>query len=107
MRKLRALVAFLRNQEWVNEPKWTDEDGKALTSFLQTPAGMKLSRILLNLTVRQNSSAVQKNPDALAQSCGYAMGFRGAVATIESLCSPTNSPGLFGDSAGDDEQIVD
>jgi hypothetical protein len=34
------------------------------------------------------------------------MGFRGAVATLESLCSPT-SPGVFDDPAGDDDQIVD
>jgi hypothetical protein len=107
MRKLRAILSFLRHQQWVDEPRWTEEDGKALTSFLQTPAGRRLSRILLNLTVRQNSSAVQKKPDALAQACGYAMGFRGAVATIESLCSTTNSPGAFDDSSVADEPIVD
>lgn len=107
MRKLRAILSFIRHQQWVDEPRWTEEDGRALTSFLQTSAGNKLSRILLNLTVRQNSSAVQKKPDALAQACGYAMGFRGAVATIESLCSTTNSPGVFDDSSVADEPIVD
>jgi hypothetical protein len=106
MTRLRALLAFLRHQQWVEEPRWLDSDARELTAFLQTPAGKKLSRILLNLTVRQNSSAVQKKPDTLALACGYAMGFRGAVATLESLCSPT-SPGVFDDPAGDDDQIVD
>jgi len=106
MRKLRAIVAFVRNQTWVDEPKWSPEDAKELTHFLQSSAGKRFSRILLNLTLRQNSSAVQKKPDALAEACGYAMGFRGCVATIESLTSPT-SPGAFDNPPGDDEQIVD
>ena len=106
MRRFRAFLAFAKNHQWVDEPAWLEQDARELTSFLQTPAGKKLSRILLNLTLRQNGSAVQKKPDALAQACGYAMGFRGAVATLESLCSPT-SPGVFDDPAGADEQIVD
>ena len=65
MRKLKAALAFIRNQEWVNEPKWEDEDEKAWTGFLSTPTGQKLSLILLNLTLRQNSSAVMKKAEAL------------------------------------------
>ena len=107
MRRIRAILSFLRHQEWVNEPKWLEADARALTDFLGTQAGRKLSRILLNLTVRQNSSAVQKKPDALAQSCGYAMGFRGAVAAIESLTQTTTSPLVSDDTEGADEQIVD
>jgi hypothetical protein len=61
MRKLKAALAFIRNQEWVNEPKWEDEDEKAWTGFLSTPTGQKLSLILLNLTLRQNASAVIRN----------------------------------------------
>lgn len=102
MRKLRAIQAFLRNQEWVEEPKWFEEDEKALTTFLSTPAGRKLSLILLNLTLRQNASAVMKGKDALAEACGYAKGFRGCVATIESLAtSKLNSavPSNYADNA--------
>ena len=106
MRRLRALISFLRHQ-WVDEPAWLEQDARELTSFLQTPAGKKLSRILLNLTLRQNGSAVQKKPDALAQACGYAMGFRGAVATIESLTQSSTSPLAADDAEGADDQIVD
>lgn len=102
MRKLRAILAFIRHQDWVNEPKWLEEDEKALTAFLGTPAGRKLSLILLNLTLRQNASAVMKSKDALAEACGYAKGFRGCVATLESLAtSKLNSaaPSNYADNA--------
>lgn len=107
MRRLRAILAFIRHQEWVEEPKWLEGDARALTEFLGTATGRKLSRILLNLTVRQNSSAVQKKPEALAQACGWAMGFRGAVATIESLTHSNHSPVVPDDANGADDQIVD
>ena len=87
MRKLKAALAFIRHQEWVNEPKWEDEDEKALTAFLGTPTGKRLSLILLNLTLRQNASAVMKDTQKLAEACGYAKGFRGCVATLESLAT--------------------
>ena len=87
MRKLKAALAFIRDQEWINEPKWVDEDEKAWTGFLSTPTGKKLSLILLNLTLRQNASAVMKKQDVLADACGYAKGFIGCVATLESLAS--------------------
>jgi hypothetical protein len=85
MRKLKAILAFIRNQEWVDEPKWEDEDEKAWTAFLGTPTGKRISLILLNLTLRQNSSAVMKDGQKLADACGYAKGFRGCVAVLESL----------------------
>jgi len=87
MRKLKAILAFIRNQEWVDEPKWEDEDEKAWTAFLGTPTGRRISLILLNLTLRQNSSAVMKEGQKLAEACGYAKGFRGCVAVLESLAT--------------------
>jgi len=87
MRKLKAILAFIRNQEWVDEPRWEEEDEKAWTSFLGTPTGRKLSLILLNLTLRHNASAVMKNHDRLAEACGWAKGYRGCVATLESLAT--------------------
>ncbi|NDA26897.1 MAG: hypothetical protein EBZ05_08710, partial [Verrucomicrobia bacterium] len=87
MRKLKAILSFIRNQEWVDEPKWEDEDEKAWTAFLATPTGRKLSLILLNLTLRHNASAVMKNHDRLAEACGWAKGYRGCVATLESLAT--------------------
>jgi hypothetical protein len=87
MRKLKAILAFIRNQEWIEEPKWTDEDEKAWTAFLGTPTGKRLSLILLNLTLRQNASAVMKEGQKLAEACGYAKGWRGCVAVLESLAT--------------------
>ena len=87
IRLLKAFNFFIRNYEWVNEPKWEDEDEKAWTGFLATPTGQKLSLILLNLTLRQNASAVMKKTEELAEACGRANGYRACVATLESLAS--------------------
>ena len=108
MRFIRGLLCFVRNQEWVNEPRWLDEDEKAWTSFLATPTGQKLSLILLNLTLRQNASAVLKKPEALADASGYAKGFRGCVAILESLATRKfNSAIPNGDKNESDETVTD
>jgi hypothetical protein len=107
MKKLKAILAFIRDQEWVNEPKWEDEDEKAWTGFLSTPTGKKLSLVLLNLTLRQNASAVMKKPEALADACGYAKGFRGCVATLESLASQKLNSAIPGYGDGSDEPVAD
>jgi len=107
MKKLKAILAFIRDQEWVNEPKWEDEDEKAWTGFLSTPTGKKLSLILLNLTLRQNATAVMKKPEALADACGYAKGFRGCVATLESLASQKLNSAIPGYGDGSDEPVAD
>jgi hypothetical protein len=104
---LRAFKFFIRQQEWINEPKWEDEDEKAWTGFLSTPAGKKLSLILLNLTLRQNASAVMKKHDVLADACGYAKGFRGCVATLESLASQKLNSAVPGYGNGSDEPIAE
>jgi hypothetical protein len=107
MRTIRAILAFLRNHQWVNEPAWLDEDEKAWTAFLGTPTGKKLSLILLNLTLRHNASAVMKNGDRLAEACGWAKGYRGCVATLESLATAKLNSAIpgYGDDA--DEPVAD
>jgi len=107
MRKLKAALAFIRDQEWINERKWEDEDEKAWTGFLSTPTGKKLSLILLNLTLRQNASAVMKKHDVLADACGYAKGFRGCVATLESLASQKLNSAVPGYGDGSDEPVAE
>jgi len=107
MKKLKAALAFIRDQEWINEPKWVDEDEKAWTGFLSTPTGKKLSLILLNLTLRQNASAVMKKQDVLADACGYAKGFRGCVATLESLASQKLNSAVPGYGDGSDEPVAE
>lgn len=96
----------MRDQEWIDEPKWQDEDEKAWTAFLGTATGKRLSLILLNLTLRQNSTAVMKKRDALADACGYAKGFRGCVATLESLATQKLNSAVLGYEDGSDETIA-
>jgi hypothetical protein len=107
IRLLRSLKFFVRNYEWVNEPKWEDEDEKAWTGFLTTPTGRKLSLILLNLTLRQNASAVMKKPEELADACGHARGYRACVATLESLASQKLNSAIPGYGDGSDEPVAD
>jgi len=106
IRLLRSLKFFVRNYEWVNEPKWEDEDEKAWTGFLATPTGRKLSLILLNLTLRQNASAVMKKPEELADACGHARGYRACVATLESLATQKLNSAVLGYEDGSDETIA-
>jgi len=106
MRKLKAILAFIRNQEWVDEPKWEDEDEKAWTAFLGTPTGRRISLILLNLTLRQNSSAVMKEGAKLAEACGYAKGFRGCVAVLESLATQKLNSAIADYGNESDEPVV-
>jgi hypothetical protein len=104
---LKAFNFFIRNYEWVNEPKWQDEDEKAWTGFLATPTGQKLSLILLNLTLRQNASAVMKKTEELAEACGRANGYRACVATLESLASQKLNSAIPGYGDGSDEPVAD
>jgi len=106
MRKLKAILAFVRNQEWVDEPKWNEEDEKAWTAFLGTPTGRRISLILLNLTLRQNSSAVMKEGSKLAEACGYAKGFRGCVAILESLATQKLNSAIADYGNESDEPVV-
>ena len=107
IRLLKAFNFFIRNYEWVNEPKWEDEDEKAWTGFLSTPTGQKLSLILLNLTLRQNASAVMKKAEELADACGHARGYRACVATLESLASQKLNSAIPGYGDGSDEPVAD
>lgn len=107
IRLLKAFNFFIRNYEWVNEPKWEDEDEKAWTGFLATPTGQKLSLILLNLTLRQNASAVMKKTEELAEACGRANGYRACVATLESLATQKLNSAIPGYGDGSDEPVAD
>lgn len=106
MNKLKSALYFIRNQEWVHEPAWKEEDEKAWTGFLASPTGAKLSLILLNLTLRQNSSAVMKKQEALADACGYAKGFRGCVAVLESLSTQKLNSAIVDYDNESDEPVV-
>lgn len=106
MRFIKAFLFFARNYNWVEEPKWLEEDEKAWTAFLGTHTGRKLSLILLNLTLRQNASAVMKEGGGLAEACGHAKGFKGCVATLESLATAKLNSAITGYGDGSDEPVA-
>jgi len=83
-RKLRAMWAFSRRIDWVDEPSWEPEDAKVLEAFMQTRAGRKFGRILLNMTLKNNANCVSKKKN-LEFEAGFANGFRGAISVVESL----------------------
>lgn len=105
-RFIRAFLAFNRNYSWVDEPRWVEEDEKAWTSFLSSPTGKKLSLILLNLTLRNNATAIMKNEKALAEACGWAKGYRGCVAVLESLSTQKLNSAIVDYGNEPDEPVV-
>ena len=48
-----------------------------------------------------------KKSEALADACGYAKGFRGCVATLESLASQKLNSAIPGYGDGSDEPVAD
>ena len=83
-RKLRAMLSFSRQIQWVDEPQWDADDAKIFESFMATGAGRKFGRILLNMTLKTNASCVSRKKN-LEFEAGFANGFRGAVSVVESL----------------------
>jgi hypothetical protein len=80
--RLRAILNFTRFTGWVDEPEWTEDDARSLGNFMKSEHGIRFAAILRNMTIRQDSSAVQKGD---LTACGFAIGFRSAVAVIDSL----------------------
>ena len=97
IRWLKAAYNAARHIQWVEEPKWDDDDARALTSFMRSPHGIKLAAVLRNMTIRNNASAVQK---ANLTTCGFALGFRAAVSVVDSLGVGADHPAGGGDEEG-------
>ena len=105
LNKIKVKWNHLRQMEsqW-HEPEWTREDGERLRSFFQSETGKKLKRVLLNMTLRHNASAVHEKKD-LEYNCGSASGFSNAVMTLESLAKPLQQSET--ESAMDDSSELD
>jgi len=85
---LKAALIFARYQAWVSEPQWEKKDALALANFMTTPAGARLSALLLNTVLRQQASALA-NTSNLVFEAGYCAGQKGLVASIEALADTT------------------
>jgi len=97
IRWLRSCYNAARHVAWVDEPKWEEDDAKALTAFMRSPSGVRMAAILRNMTIRQDATAVAK---ANLTACGFAVGFRAAVAVIDSLGVGAAHPAGGGDEEG-------
>lgn len=86
----RALVAWQRHYlQSLEEIHYTPEDGAALHTFFTTPAGEKLTAYLQHREAQNNSSAIlHAARDDARYSCGFAAGYRAAVAELFSLTAP-------------------
>lgn len=65
-------------------PVWTDGDAAALAGFLAGPPGRKLTLLFRYQEQAVNASAVSR-PTGCDYNCGYACGFRAAVAMVIKL----------------------
>lgn len=90
IRYLRSLFIAARNLPFCPNQKWESADAEKLTTFLASTTGRKFRDVLANMVVSTQNSAISQT-NTLQHSCGYASGFRGAVATIESLATVTLS----------------
>lgn len=88
IRHIRAMMTFARHQPWVDQPEWTVEDARTLTSYMASKSGQRLKATLLNMNLRQQASILGKQ-DGLKFEVGYATGQAAAIAAITSLADVT------------------
>lgn len=92
MRWLRAFLIFLRSSPVSSKvlEQWTDTDTLALHQFFRGTTGVKLMEMLRRSEHQMNASAVLRHNN-LTYACGYAAGFRGCSAWVQTL-SAIGSP---------------
>lgn len=83
---LRAALIFVGHQPLCppKAPEWTDGDAAALASFLGTSPGRKLVLRWRYQEQAVNASSVSR-PKGCDFNCGYACGFRAALAMTQTL----------------------
>jgi hypothetical protein len=62
-----------------------------MRDFFRTKSGKKLKAWLLNAALQHNSTATECSGE-FAWRAGYANGFRGAIATLDALMVPPDTP---------------
>lgn len=82
---LRTFLIFLRFfGRPIRKVDWTDADSAGLRAFLQGSVGKKLIGSFREMEAHQNASAVLTK-DRHEYACGFAAGFRAALAWAISL----------------------
>jgi hypothetical protein len=88
IRKIKIIWQHLRlGETFQADPQWERVDEERLKAFFKSETGRKLKRILLNMTLRHNATAVHEKKD-LEYRCGWASGFSNAVVTLGTLAEP-------------------
>lgn len=73
---------------WIDGAEWNDDDKAALSRFLASNTGTKLSARLRNASLSLNAQAVQSGGHRI---CGRAFGYMLAISDIQTL-SATVTP---------------
>ena len=82
-RLLRTALFLIRTGgTWADGTDWTQDDARALASFLHSETGEKLSRRLRNVALSMNANAVQWSD---AWRNGHAAGYMLAATDIQTL----------------------
>jgi hypothetical protein len=73
IRFIKTCLGFGKALGFCPEPKFNDEDAKAIRAFLRSPAGLKLKMWMRHLVTVQNEIATQ---DGTPAQCGFARGYK-------------------------------
>lgn len=86
MQAIKRIWALVRGHPplWIDAPKWTEDDAKALQTYLKSDSGTKLKHYLLNFVLRLQSEAITSS-NSLKQKCGYCNGAKATLSQIEIL----------------------
>lgn len=83
-------VRWRKAHAWEDIPQWGDDDARALKTYFQSDSGRKVRSYLLSTSIHESSKVVL-TPEDLEFRCGYAAGFKGALATLDALTRETIS----------------
>jgi len=100
LKLIKASYRLSKLDPGLQSPEWTKEEAQALSSFLSSPLGQKIKRVIFRWIVQQSFASIDQGADKAQYNVGYAMGFRDGIAALDTLVSN----GLLVDS-DDSEQI--
>lgn len=100
LKLIKAAYRLSKLDPGLQSPEWTKEEAQALSSFLSSPLGQKIKRLIFRWIVQQSFASIDRGADKAQYNVGYAMGFRDGIAALDTLVSN----GLLVDS-DDSEEI--
>ncbi len=92
IRFFRELKCFLAARAYPANLKWEKEDAAGLTIFFRSQAGRKLMARMVEESFEQDRHATVRAGDPRFNN-GVAIGFRIAIATLQTLATPEADSG--------------